>query len=547
MLERLWIKNYILIEELELELPRRFSAFTGETGAGKSIFIDALGLLCGERTSADVVRRECDKAIIEGVFSFNHPITLRLLQENGFDPNESTILTREIQSDGKSLARVNHRVVTVSLLRELTAHEIDIHSQRDSQYLLQAKNHLGLIDAYGSDPLELAALADAYHAYQNVKKELDDTLHSDYREEDIEFLSAQIEEIESAKLSENEEESLNQRQKEMMSFEKTHLALSQATSLLESEGGIEEQLYRLSQTLSHLDNEFLQTQNERLQSQYAELRDISALLNDYYRKLEFSEKELNEIQERLFIIARLKRKYGNSVKEIQNTLENLKSRRERISHRQEYIEEMQQKLSELHSIYLKQAAEVTLLRQESAKHLQEQVLASLADLELDKTRFEIRFEECQESALGNQSAEFFLSTNPGEPLRPLIKVASGGELSRLMLGLKSVFSRYQGLSTVVFDEIDTGVSGFVASAIGHKMAQLSLDMQVLAVTHLAPVAACSDQHFYVYKTQEESTVSGVRLLSEEDRIRELALIATGSFSEASLSAARELFLRSQSE
>lgn len=560
MLQSLWIKNYILIDELTLSFHNGMSAFTGETGAGKSILIDALALLCGARVSSSIVRQGEEKAIIEGVFQFQNKRTLELLQESGFDLEEEYVVTREVSMDGKSTARLNRRVVTVSLLKELLENEVDIHSQRDNQYLLDNKTHIHLLDAYGVNKDDLKQVKEAYLKYRTLKKNLEQALETTFNEDELSFLQFQIQEIEEAALELEEDVLLEEKQRAMSSFEKTSTALQSALVLLKEDSGVLEKAHEAIRHLEQVQDNQIQETIQVLENQYHELFDSVEQISDYYNNLEYDEAELNRIQERLFLINRLKRKYGNSIPLILEGKQSFEEKIALIENKQAFLEQAEKELKDAEKEFIHLAIPVKQQRKAAAKNLEQEIKQHLIDLELPNAQFQVVItsgelegetgisvvDSKHFSETGTEQVEFYISMNPGEPLRPLAKVASGGELSRLMLGLKTVFSRLQGLSTIVFDEIDTGVSGSVATAIGLKMRTLATEMQVFSVTHLAQVATTSKYHYFVYKTQSEATTTTfVKELSYPERIQQLALISTGTTSQKALTAAEELYVHNQ--
>lgn len=547
MITSLAIQNYILIEQLELDFKEGFSVFTGETGAGKSILVDAIGLLCGNRAASSVVRKGAEKAIIEGQFDLSeNSAAQKILNEAGIDETDPLIITREITSEGKSTVRINHRLSTVSLIKDIMQTEIDIHSQHDNQYLLNKQYHCSLLDEYIMHAQRLELLKQRYNEYARLKKELDTTLQSDYNESDVQFFQYEIDEIDAAELKIGEDEELEALQKKMMSFEKVLDKINEAVMILEDQGALDS-LYEAGKALSFKDDEQLAKSSEALIDRYYEVQDILETIKDYRSSLDFDEQEINDVQKRLFEINRLKRKYGHSIRLILEKREELQESIDRIEHRQQYLENMEKKVDAAYKAFEEIAVSVGKVRREQALRLEKEITSHLRDLMLPNARFQVMFSESKPSAQGLDGVEFMVSMNKGEDVRPLAKVASGGELSRLMLGLKTIFTKYQKIETVIFDEIDTGVSGNVATAIGLKMAALSKDAQVFSVTHLAQVAACGKHHYFVSKNDEqEHTASRIHELDRKERIEQIALIATGTITESSLKTAEELFEQNQS-
>ena len=547
MLIHLYIKNFVLIDELSLDLENGFSAFTGETGAGKSILIDAISVLCAERASSSYVTSGRSKAIVEGTFTFSKDDrAVQILEEAGFDPEEEVIFTREISASGKSSARINHRSVTLAFMRECLENEIDIHGQRDTAYLLKPAIHIDLLDAYGGLDSLREKTGDAYHTYAKLCTEKENALRQTYNENDLEFLQYQIEEIENASLTPGEDEELEEKERRYRRIRNSVEKIHTAYDLYQS--SVSEPLFSLHKMLSSVNgDEQLEEIGTAVNDCYYSLSDAMQRLGDYLDTMEVSEEEMNAIQERLFLIQKLKRKYGRTIGDILSRRDEMEEQIDIIRNRQAYLDKMDRKIRDALAKYQKLAAQLSAKRFECAPRLDADIRVHLRDLMLEQAQFETMIEEGEPSAKGNDRVEFYISMNKGEPLRPLSRTASGGELSRLMLGLKVIFTRLQKIHTVIFDEIDTGVSGPVATAIGRKMRSLAADCQVFSVTHLAQVAACSDHQYLVRKSSDETnTRTGVVLLDDAQRVEQLALISSGEITETSLKAAEELYRRNRS-
>lgn len=542
----MFVKNFILIDAVSLDFQHGLSAFTGETGAGKSLLMDAIGVLKGERASASMVKQGCEKAIIEGVFEIEHPELKQKLSDDGYElDDQQLIVTREITKDGKSTTRINRRVVNVTYVKEIVSALVDIHSQHDTQYLLNARYHLGLLDNFLNEQALQQRVASTYHAYKKVDDALAEALASDYNEEELEYLTFQLNEIDSAQLKQDELEALEKELKRMQSFEKITSALATAIDKLESQSN--PALYESFRSLSGLDEE-LSSYSDRLSEYYYQIEEIASSLHSYADHMEYDEAAFNEIQDRIFLIHKLLRKYGGSFDDVMEKRDELERKIDSILHRQDFILKQETILKEAKAVYQKEADALHHKRVEKAKELGNLVQQQLLDLQLPHARFVIDLTNCQPTAHGVDKVEFMISMNAGEQLKPLAQTASGGELSRLMLGLKTVFTSLMGIETVIFDEIDTGVSGKVALAIGKKMQQLAKQSQVFCVTHLSPVAACAAQHYIVEKQQSETqTKTMISLLDEEHRMVELANIASGSHSESALTSARELYKLAQNK
>ena len=541
MLENLYIKNFVLIDECSLDLKEGFSAFTGETGAGKSVLMDAIGLLCGERASSAQIRTGADKSFIEGTFTPDEALK-RDFEELGFDDDVYTV-TREFDRSGKNVCRLNHRVVNLSLLKETVGKYIDIHSQNERQYLLDPKYHLYLLDTYANDKNLLEIVKEVYEKYAEKKEAYDTLKNSVYSEEAAEFLKYRFREIDEANLKEGEEEELEERIKVLSSYEKIFNAVSGAVQLLDADEGPLSKLYDASKSLGSVRGiRELEELSDALDNQYYEVQDITERAKSYLSSMEMDEGELDRLNERVYKINALKRKYGPSFEDVLRKKEEFAEELRAMEHKDDVLSDYEKELKKLREAYDKAAGELSLKRKEAAAKLEKEIVRELKELQLKNARFEVHFDTSEPSSNGTDKVVFMISMNPGEPVRPLHKTASGGELSRLMLGLKTVFTSLWGSEVIVFDEIDAGVSGSVALSIGKKMRKISGKAQVFSVTHLAPVAAYAEYQYKVAKhVKNGETFTEIRLLNHEERLEELALINTGSVTPASYEAAKELW------
>ena len=549
MLKSLYIKNYILIDELRLEFKQGFSVFTGETGAGKSILIDAIGLLMGERFSSDLIRHGHDKAILEASFITKNSEVISILNQVGIDVEfDEIIISRELTRDGRSSNRINNRSVTVNVLKDISVFLIDIHSQNDTQYLLNNKYHLNLLDAYKPDVNLLSEVKSLYHEYDNLRKDLLNKEKSEYNPDDLEFLEFQINEIEQANLVDNEDVELETKQKMMLSFEKISTRLKSALDLFDESDGVSIKFHDALKQLHFIDEmDDVKKITEDLNDLYYVLNDKISDLKHSYHSLSYDEDSFNAIQDRLFQINRLKKKYGKTIELIFEHKQKLIDKVNLIQNRQDILNELRERLELAYKAFYDKSVLLSEYRKSQAISLKTAIIKEIRDLYLDKAQFEIEFNETEGSSNGIDRIEFLISMNPGENLKPLIKIASGGELSRLMLGMKVIFNQLQNIETVIFDEIDSGVSGRVATAIGQKMSCLSKSAQVFSVTHLGQVAACSHSHYYVSKNQSSNiTNTIISELDFEGRIKELSMISSGTLNPASIKAAEELFNTNQS-
>ena len=546
MIKNLYIQNFVLIDELNLDFTSGFSAFTGETGAGKSILIDAISLLKAERASASLVMKGKEKAIVEGTFDLSHDEhACRVLQEAGFDSDHDVTFTRDIAANGKSTARIDHRIVTLALLKDVLANEIDIHGQRDNAYLLNTSLHIHLLDRFLQDDAQLQKVMQAWDAWKALETEKEQALSDTYNENDLEYFRYEIQEIEEADLKEGEEEELEAKEKQYHAIQDSFEKLNQIFTLYDD--SVSNNLYDMRKWISALpgDDQHLDEIQNQFSDAYYSMTDALESLRQMKDEMDMSEDDINAMEERLFTIQKLKRKYGHDIPAILAKKDELQKQVDRFEHRQEFLEEINAKIWKAKQAYDKEDHILHDIRLKGIPHLNAQVNARLKELMLPNARFQVEMITGAPTNIGSDHVQFMVAMNAGEDLKPLAKTASGGELARLMLGLKVIFTHLQGIETVIFDEIDTGVSGKVAGSIGKEMKALSNDCQVFAVTHLAPVAAWADRQYLVAKhVKNDVTRTTVSLLDEAQRIDQLALIASGSLSDASRQAAKELLERS---
>lgn len=546
MLQSLYINNFVLIDELHLDFYRNLEVFTGETGAGKSIFIDALSLLAGERFHAQYRKNESHPTIIEGVFTSSHHEVNQRLTEAGFDANEELIVTRTISVDGKVKTLLNHRSVSAMFLKETIGALLDIHSQHQTQYLLSKKYHTHLLDQYINQPELILEVKKRYTDYAKLNKEYE-AMKNQEGEFDLDYIRFQYEEIEQLHFSIEEFREVEQRVKEMSVFEKHKESLLHVLEILEQKNEILPALYEGYKTMESIPLEQSKKIAGSLQEVYYSLEDLLEQIHSFEQHVHFDEETFQLDQEYLFAVQKVLRKYQNSPTYMLQKYAEFQSQIQSFDSYEDVLASLAIRVDTAFQAYTKAANELRQYREAGAKTLSEQVMEQLGDLYLPHARFTLEFQDSQPSELGNERCEFYCSMNVNQPLQPLKDVASGGELSRLMLGMKVIFSKIQGIETIVFDEIDSGVSGKVAFSIGNKMKFLSKELQVLTITHLASVAAFADEHYLVEKVhQDASTTSNIRLLNNDERIHELVMLSGHSFSEHAKQSALELLSKAKS-
>ena len=549
MLELLHIENIAIIERADIEFGRGFNALTGETGAGKSIVIDALGAVLGQRTSRELIRTGAEKAFVSAAFS-DVPPELPGLAENGLAPEEdgTLLLQRELYGDGKNVCRVSGRPVTVAQLRRIGASLLNIHGQHDGQQLLDEEQHLIYLDRFGRVEAELDAYRTRYDAWRATRREMD-ALRMDEAEKArrVDMLRHQIGELERADLQEGEEEALLARRNILRNGEKFISAISEADVCL---NGGDEGLGAVSaikeaedalRSLRGLGDAFI-TLSDRLETLRCEAYDLAETIRDKKDEYDFSSQELDAVESRCDQLYRLKKKYGSSVEEMLAYLERSREELDRIEYADDRLAQLEQKLKAQEKAARDAAKTLSEKRRAAAKELEARISRELSELDMPKLRFSIDFQDKELAEDGTDTVAFLMSANVGEALRPIQKIASGGELSRIMLALKNVLAEQDSVMTMVFDEVDTGVSGRAAQRVAEKLAKLSRTRQVLCVTHLPQLTAMADVHFGVEKGEENGrTLTRVRLLDRAARRAEIARMSGGDHpSETMLSGAEEL-------
>ena len=538
MINSIYIKNFVIIDELRLKLTEGLNIFIGETGAGKSIIMNAIDLLSGKRGDTSFIQKGKDKAILEASFTLDERYRQRL-EEYEIDYDDELIVYR-LLSPNKNVIRINNQSVTLNILKAIFNDAIDIHSQNDTQYLFKPKNQLAILDRIKDHKELLKEVRKLYEIKSTLEKKYNDLKAREDSKDDLEYYEYQLKELEEADFKEKEEEELENFLRRYRSLEKIFSHLNRAIELYESPEGISEKLYELIKELD-LDDEEVAKINAKINDNYAFLDENIKDLKKIVASLDLSPNAINEANERLSLIKRLKRKYHRDIKEMIDYIDELRQRLDENKHRGERLIELETKIAKAKEEYLSKAKEVSLKRKESAKDLEMEVLRSIEGLELKYFDFKVDFKEVPASAFGIDEVNFMICTNKGQDMTPLNKSASGGEMSRILLAIKAVLNDLMKLDLVIFDEIDTGVSGKAALAMGEKMLRIANNSQVLAITHLAQVAAFGDEVYFVYKDDEkEKTTSHIKALEKDDIAKELALMATGSQNDNALNSAYDL-------
>lgn len=552
MLELLHIENIAIIEAADIEFAPGFNALTGETGAGKSIVIDSLSAVLGQRTSRELIRTGAEKAFVSAAFSGMAP---ELTEELGIQPEAdgTLLLQREIQTDGKNVCRVNGRPVTVGQLRALGARLLNIHGQHDGQQLLDEEQHIVYLDSFGRVESLAITYAEKYKNFTDIRRQIG-ALQMDEAEKvrRVDTLQYQIEELRRAKLTPGEEEELTARRGMLRNAEKFLDAVAGADYALngdDSGGGALSALRQAQDALSgvrHLDDAFGQLY-ERLGEAYSEVYDIAATVEDKRGELDVSPGELDRVESRMDLLYRLKKKYGATVEDMLDYQARCEAELAQIEDAGDTLVRLEQALSKAEKAARQAAQALSDARKAAADRLTAQILTELQQLDMGKIRFAVDFAEKPLDSDGMDTVRFLMSANVGEELRPIHKIASGGELARIMLAMKNVLSEQDHVGTMVFDEVDTGVSGRAAQKVAEKMARISRRKQVLCVTHLPQLAAMADTHFSVEKGERGGrTYTEVRRLDREQRRRELARLTGGSHvSQTMLDGAEELLVQAE--
>ena len=549
MLLEISIKNFAIIEEISLNFEQGMTVLTGETGAGKSIIIDAMNMMLGSRATTDVIRHGAPKAEIEGLFSLENSRALReIFEEQGWELTDELIIRREILQNGRSVSRINGQMVNLSVLKAVGQHLVDIHGQHDQEELMRPQLHIAMLDEFGTaDFLNLKSrYQETFDRYRSLRKQVL-TLQKNQQEHKarIEMLEFQMAEIESAALKSGEDTALHQERDRLLNHKLIADTLTNAYTMLDNEDfssltNVRSAMNDL-ESIEDYDPAYKELSGSLSETYYV-LEDVSKRLEDILDGLDFDGDRLLQVESRLDLINSITRKYGGQVDDVLDYFAQISKEYSLLTGSNLSSEDMDRKLKALERELVELAQELSQARHGLAAQLEAEIKQELQDLYMEKARFKVQFSKGKFNREGNEQVEFYISANPGEDFKPLVKVASGGELSRLMLAIKSAFSRKEGKTSIVFDEVDTGVSGRVAQAIAQKIHKIGSNGQVLAISHLPQVIAIADYQFFIEKISDEnSTVSTVRLLTADERVQEVAKMLAGEdVTEAALTQAREL-------
>lgn len=541
MIEQLSVKDYVLFKSCIIDFTDGMSVITGETGAGKSLLIDAIGYLSGNRIKSNVIRNGKDKAILSMVLTSNEKVNA-ILEENGFEVDDQVIISRTILNNNKSTVRINQQITTLSFVRKIVNLLVDIHSQMDTYRLMDTSVQMELLDSYAKTMDLKASVKEAYVKYSNVLHELETLKNEEFSDAELEFLTTQLDEIENANIQEDELDALNDQIHEATSWYKNSEDLSSCLYEIDKENGALDSLYTLYKQASK--SPILNDYEESFKNLYYSLQSVDEELKHMRDTHSNDSLDLDSLQSRQYLIKKLYRKYGGSYTSLMESKKSIIDKIDRIIHRQDVFDKLEKEKEESFAAYMKLAKALSLKRKACFKELESKVMEHCKDLMLENARFMISCMEKKPSSNGIDDIEFLVSMNLGQDFSSLSASASGGELSRLMLALKVVFQASNGIETIIFDEIDTGVSGKVALAMGAKMKALSKNYQVLCITHLASVAVYANTHYLVNKKASASeTITSVQELDQDKTIQELAVMTSGEASQKAKESMQDLWVK----
>lgn len=527
MLKSLYISSFVIIDQLHIDFDMGMSVLTGETGAGKSIIIDALGQLCGQRSSVSLIKKNASKAIVEGIFEVEETQEFqKVCDELHIELDDQLIITKEILDSGKSNIKINYQSASNNALKMLSPFLLDIHSQFETQKLFVEKNHILMLDEYASSQMKILKneYQDAYKTYKDLQRQLHSTIEEDMSDEQLEFLQSQLNEIDSYTYTDEEVDDLEKELKVLQNYEKVNEQIIAFDQLLNhSQGALAQIKESLSHLQSILDYSDFNDSYEKMYDLYYSFFDEYENVMDIHHSYQFDEFRFNELQDILYNINRIKRKYGLTMERVLEFREELVQKIDDIMHREELITSLEKQVKEKEVQCLEIAQKMHDIRYQYAQLFEKDIEKELKDLYLDKAIFKVHFENVDLYPQGMDQIRFMVSLNQGQDLSLLNESASGGEISRIMLAIKTIILSYSSIDTVIFDEVDTGVSGKVASSIGEKMLRLAQHKQVICITHLPQVACLAQYHYCIEKkVDDDDTVTSIRLLSLEERVVEIA-------------------------
>ena len=529
MIESLYIENFAIIDQVQIDFQSGMTVLTGETGAGKSIIIDAIGQLIGQRSQPSFVKNGADYAFIEGVFSSNKEID-KILLDNNFPIDEHLVISKKINHDGKSAIKINYRNSSQLLLKKIMSQIVDIHSQFETHQLFNESYHLKLLDNFiGNELTDLKKeYLTLYQTYKNLNQKYLSLTKEELTDEQLDFYLAQLEEIEELDLENFDEEEFLKERNNLLNYEKNSQHIKNYKALMDSSKGIMDLFKQSLNELSYLEIDDIKHNYDQLYDLYYTVDGINQDIYDQFSQSYFSEEHYNEVQETFFKLNKLKRKYGQTIDAIIDFKNSLIEKIELFKNRDQMIENINLKLKETENQLIYYAKKISILRKNKALELEKEVKYILNQMYLQQVQFKFDFQINDFNDNGIDNVKIVVSTNSGQPLQPLQKIASGGELSRIMLAIKAVSQNSKDGGTIIFDEADTGVSGKVAESIGHVMKKISKKQQVVCITHLAQVACFANNHLFIEKEQMDNTSKvHVRLLNEKESVYELAKMISG--------------------
>lgn len=530
MLKSLFISSFVIIDQTTVDFDEGMTALTGETGAGKSIIINALEQLCGARASSSLVRKGSKKAVIEGVFDMNDSIQ-KILDELNIDGDDDLIITKEILDNGRSTIKINYRTVTNSALKQVAPYLLDIHSQYQTQEIFNVKNHLKILQSFMNhqDNSLLSEYHKHYFEYKKISQKIKKLEQEDLSDERIEYYQKQYDELKDFEYTDEVIDQLEEELRMMKNYESMHKYMTDFNEAMSDKQGALNQINDALSALGHMnDTESFSALYDEFYNQYYSMQDIVDRIETAFDSIDFDEYRFNELQEELFTIHRLQRKYGYSVDDIYQAQTELKEKLDAALNREDVLADLNKQKDQAYHEAYQIASKLTSLREEQGLIFVDTLEKELKDLYLPDAKLKVDIQECSLSDTGKDDITFMVSMNKGQAFTPLNETASGGEISRLMLAIKTITMNQNQMNTLVFDEIDTGVSGKVADAIGLKMHSISLNNQVLCITHLPQVAIHADHHYAIKKSShDEETYSTLAVLSEDERIEEIAKMLSG--------------------